>query len=503
MAQFTEFPILPKGEYRAAVDTFVRFWQGMPATGEPFRDFRARLKRAELFNRERLPDLLRFMQVAHSDPLLPSALVQSLAEADSDKARDLLADRLWATNPLLFKAVIDLCQERVHSPNEILKYVDSFAYPGTRLSAPQVRNWITFAQGLELLKPVGIRLALDTRGLKYAKRADELDVDEFLENEEDEPPAMPPTTPSEETEPAPVASAPPPTADEAAPTPAPAPVAVAAPAPPPAPALPSPFGRGGPVDPRRYAGQAVFPEDVLRETTTRLSAWWSEHAPPRSAPTPADFGLDAEAWMEDAERSLFRVAVAAALLFRLGHGEAAARQAYEALDAGGLLDALYHGTAPDGPPTPVDPQALMLASLVARRWAETPNLAQELERQRTAAEAFAVLDAALGRGLFGLELFWILRALGRLGLRPAGLADYSGLPDRAVRDTLFRLGFLPSPYAHDAAALAAASAAAHRATGDGEAADRVLTAFARAAGCAYGCAQRRRCDLPCRERADS
>jgi hypothetical protein len=497
MAQFTEFPILPKGEYRAAADAFIKFWQSMPAAGEPFRDFRARLKRADLFNRERLPDLLRFMQVANSDPLLPSALVRSLADVDADKARDLLADRLWAANPLLFKVVVDLCQERVHSPNEILKYVDSFAYPGTRLSAPQVRNWITFAQGLELLKPVGIRLALDARGLKYAKRAEELDVDEFLEGEEDEPPPQAPAAPPREQDAGeaaePASASPPPPAVVAPPLP-PAPAA---------PALPSPLGRGGPVDPRRYAGHAVFPDDVLRETTTRLNAWWSEHAPSRQAPTPADFGLDAESWMEDAERTLFRVAVAAALLFRLGRGEAAAREAYEALDAGGLLDALYLGTAPEGPPAPVDPQALVLASLVARRWAESPNLAQALERQRTAAEAFAALDGALGRGLFGIELFWMLRALGRLGLKPAGLAEYSALPDRAVRDTLFRLGFLATPYAHDAATLAAASAAAHRATGDGEAPDRALTAFARAAGCAYGCAHRRRCDLPCRERADS
>jgi hypothetical protein len=498
MPQFTEFPILPKGEYRTAVDGFIRFWQQMPAAGEPFKDFRTRLKKVELWNRERLSGLLRFMQVAEADPALPSPLVRSLVDADGDAARDLLAERLWTVNPLLFKSVVDLLQERVHSPNEILKYVDSFAYPGARLSSLQVRTWIAFAQGLELLKPVGIRLALDKRGEKFAKRAEELDVDEFLEQDEDEPAPAAVLTVRDEGEPGPAPAA----APVEVPAPIVAPVVVQAP-PSPTAALPSPLGRGAPVDPRRYAGQAVFADDVLDEARARLSAWWAEQSGAAPAPGAADFGVDAEAWMEDGERALYRVAVGAALLFRLGRGERAALDAFASLDGGGFLDALYHGTAPEGPPVPVDPQALMLASLVARRWAEVPSLAADLERQRTAADAFRTLESALGRGLFGLELFWILRTLGRAGvLRPAGLAEYSGLPDRAVRDTLYRLGFLASPYAPDAAALAVASAAAHRATGDADAPDRVLAAFSRAAGCAYGCPNRRRCDLPCRERAD-
>ena len=44
----------------------------------------------------------------------------------------------------------------------------------------------------------------------------------------------------------------------------------------------------------------------------------------------------------------------------------------------------------------VDARALMLASLAARRCAETPELASNLEQQKTAAEAWTVLEAALG-----------------------------------------------------------------------------------------------------------
>jgi hypothetical protein len=120
----------------------------------------------------------------------------------------------------------------------------------------------------------------------------------------------------------------------------------------------------------------------------------------------------------------------------------------------------------------------------------------------SAADAFAALDAALGRGLFRTELFWILDMLSKLGvLRYADLGDYTATPYRIVRDTLFRLGFLHSPYASDAPSLAAAARAARKAVPDGPA-DEILTLFALAAGCAYDCAHRKACDFPCRERLE-
>ena len=74
-------------------------------------------------------------------------------------------------------------------------------------------------------------------------------------------------------------------------------------------------------------------------------------------------------------------------------------------------------------------------------------------------------------------------------------------PHRIVRDTLFRLGFVETPYAKDGAALIAAASAARKAVPKG-AADEILTMFALAAGCAYDCTHRRTCDFPCRERLE-
>src|SRR5437763_12293880 len=106
----------------------------------------------------------------------------------------------------------------------------------------------------------------------------------------------------------------------------------------------------------------------------------------------------------------------------------------------------------------------MHPSQSSRLCAEVPELASQLDGRASAADAFAALDAALGRGLFRTELFWILDMLSRLGvIRYADLADFTTTPHRIVRDTLFRLGYLASPYASDAAGLTAAAKAARRA----------------------------------------
>ena len=92
--------------------------------------------------------------------------------------------------------------------------------------------------------------------------------------------------------------------------------------------------------------------------------------------------------------------------------------------------------------------------------------------------------------------------LAHLGvIRYDDLGDYTVTPHRIVRDTLFRLGFIATPYATDAAALAGAAKAARKAVPAG-AADEILTLFALAAGCAYDCTHRKSCDFPCRERLE-
>jgi hypothetical protein len=151
----------------------------------------------------------------------------------------------------------------------------------------------------------------------------------------------------------------------------------------------------------------------------------------------------------------------------------------------------------------LDARALMLASLVVRRCAEYPDLAVSLEQQKSAAEVFATLEGALGRGLFRIELFWMMSMLSKLGvIRHDDLADYTVVPHRLVRDVLFRLGFISSPYAADSASLAAAAKAARRMAGAAAAPEEVIGGFALAMSCAYDCGHKKGCDVPCRERIE-
>ena len=485
MPQFTEFPALPDGEYRATADAFVRFVCETPVEGESFKAWRGRLKKTGMWSRERLPTLLRFLQLAHADPMRPSALMRAIADAD-DPA-DAMAERLRAANPLLMREILLRIEERVHSENEVLKYLHSFAYPGARLAAAEVRAWIHLAQGLGLFRPLGIRLALTERTEAWLPWAKDFDIDDFLEDDVDEP--LPDAPAGAVAAPAPAA--------RAAVASAPQPLISVAPAsvPAPASALPSPIGVGPSVPVRRFATAGRFSDEVLATTTARLETWWSDRDDETQTPR-VWFGVDGEAWQEDAERALFRLAVGAALTFR--HRAAA----FDELDRSGALDALYDGVVDDLPAV-ADTKALMLTSLVARRLAEHPDAAVELERCETADAVMAKLEGTLGRGLFSLELFWLVRELAALGvLRVTGLAAYTALPTRAVRDALFRLGFLETPYAPDGDALVAAAAAASAAAGTAAPADEAIEAFAGAAGCAYACPHRKRCDLPCRERAE-
>ena len=496
MPQLTEFPYLPNGDPRTVVGRLIGVCRAVPEEGEPFKAFRARLREADLFDRGRLGGLFRFLRIS-GDPIVPSPLMRTLADTDAVTAKQVLADRLFEANPILFKIAVERLAERVSPPGELFGFLDSFAYRGTPVPRRELHAWVAMARGVDVLKRIGVAIGLGERGEAMLERARKLDIEEYLEEDQAEPdPLIPGATTTSGGAAAPASGGA-------------APNATAAPAgrggagdvvPRAVQALGSPLGKRAPVPVARFSSNDLFDDEILAETAEQLAAWWSGGQAPRAGFGVDDFGIDGEAWMENAEEALYRVAVASALVFRLDASRDAVLSAYRALDSAGLLSDLYYGTAPETLPDGVDARALMLSSLAARRCAEAPDLAATLEKQATAAEAFAALEQALGRGLFRIELFWIMGALASLGaLRWDDLADYTALPTRAVRDTLFRLGFLSSPYAHDLAGLAAAVAAAVRAGGTPHA-DELLTTFAAAAGCAYDCPHRKRCDFPCRER---
>jgi hypothetical protein len=504
MPQLIEFP--PIGaDPRASLAALIRVCKDVPEGGEPFREFRSRLRGAKLWDKQKPITTLRFF-AAGGATVAPSAFMRAVAAAATDEAaQDAVLDRLWAINPLLGKTILDLVNERPYGKDEIYKYLGSTAFKGTIPSRPQLEIWLQLALVTGLLRSIGIAVAKGPRFDPYLARAGELDVDEFLAEDRAEPEPVIPAIGDDET------AAPGAVAEAAAPESS-IPVAAAAPVGSVLPSalrhvaaaavdLPPARGRDKVVPVSRFA--AGFSDEILDETTQRIAGWWGEVKLPDMAWKPSDFGLDPEQWVEGADEVVYRIAVAAALAFRLEADRTGVIRAFAALDRAGVLADLYHGTVPESLPAEVDARALMLASLAARRVAETPDLAAQLDAKPSAADIFTALEAALGRGLFRIELLWMMDMLAKLGVIPPhpDLADFTVTPYRIVRDTLFRLGFIASPYAPDAATLAVASRAARRAAGPGPA-DEILAAFTVAAGCAYDCPHRKACDYPCRERTE-
>jgi len=500
MPQVVELPPIGQ-DTRGALVALVRVCKETPAKGESFKEFRSRLRGAKLWDREHPTVLLRFLGVGGTT-ITPSVFMHTLAAANGDEAiGDVILDRVWELNPLLGKTVLDLVAQRAYHKDEIYKQLGSSVFRGIVPSRPALEIWLQIAIGCGLLRTLGIAVTIGPRAERFLALAQAFDVDEFLAEDKPEPEPVVPSAGDEDG----AAAAPTETTGPESSIP----ISAAAPSGSPLPAplrhlsadgVPCPRNRERPVPTSRFA--QGFSDDVLDETRTRIAAWWSEAKKPSLTYQPSDFGLDPEAWVEGADEVVYRIAVAAALAFRLDRDRNAVIAAFTALDKAGVLGDLYQGIVPENLPVQVDARALMLASLAARRCAEVPELASQLEGRATAAEAFASLDIALGRGLFRTELFWIMDMLAKLGtIRYPDLGDFTVTPHRIVRDTLFRLGFIESPYASDGAALTAAARASRRAVPEG-AADEILTTFALACGCAYDCAHRKTCDYPCRERLE-
>jgi hypothetical protein len=495
MSQVVELPSIGQDQ-RGALVALVRVCKETPAKGEPFREFRTRLRAAKLWDRDRPAVILRFLG-AGGAIVMPSLFMQSLAAASGDdEIAVAVLDRVWQLNPLLGKTILDLIAQRTYHKDELYKHLASAAYPGVVPSRPALETWLQIAIGTGLLRTLGIAVTVGPRAERYVQLAANIDIEELLAEDRPEPEPVIPSFVDEEAAPAEAAAV-----EVSSPVPAAAPPGSPLPAPLrhlSADGIANPRGRDRPVPTSRFA--QGFAADLLAETAGRIGAWWAEAARTPLTYLPSDFGIDAEAWVEGADEVVYRIAVAAALAFRLDRDRNAVLAAFSALDKAGVLSDLYQGTVPENLPAQVDARSLMLASLAARRCAEVPELASQLEGRASAAEAFASLDAALGRGLFRLELFWILDMLAKLGvIRYDDLGDFTVTPHRIVRDTLFRLGFIDSPYASSAAALTVTTKAARKAVPAGSA-DEILATFALAAGCAYDCPHRKQCDFPCRER---
>ncbi|MGH2898605.1 MAG: hypothetical protein ACRDMZ_08015, partial [Solirubrobacteraceae bacterium] len=334
---------------------------------------RGRLRAAKLWDRERPLVLLRFLGTGGPNAM-PSLFMQALAAANGeDETAVTVLDRVWYLNPLLGKTVLELVAQRAYHKDEIYKHLASSSYRGIVPSRPALETWLQIAIATGLLRTLGIAVTVGPRTDRYNQLASGIDVDEFLAEDRPDPePVIPQLT---EEEAAPVeagveVTASTTTAPAGSPLPAPLRHLTVE-------GVPSPRGRDRVVPTSRFA--QGFSDDVLDETKHRIASWWTEAQRTSTTYQPSDFALDAESWVEGADEVVYRVAVAAALAFRLDRDRAAVLAAFQALDKAGVLGDLYQGTVPENLPAQVDARALMLASLSARRCAEVPELASQLD----------------------------------------------------------------------------------------------------------------------------
>src|SRR5512141_3332659 len=102
MPQVVDLPPIGQDQ-RGALQALVRVCKETPAKGEPFREFRGRLRGGKLWDRERPVVMLRFLGVSGAT-IAPSIFMQALAAAaNEDDTAAAILDRVWHLNPLLGK----------------------------------------------------------------------------------------------------------------------------------------------------------------------------------------------------------------------------------------------------------------------------------------------------------------------------------------------------------------------------------------------------------------
>ena len=186
MPQVVELP--PIGlDARGALVALTRVCKETPAKGEHYREFRARLRAARLWDRERPAVMLRFLGTGGAT-VMPSEFMQTLGAAGGEEeVAQAVLDRLWHLNALLAKTVMDLVTQRAYHKDEIYKHLASASYKGALPSRPAMETWLQIALGSGLLRTLGIAMVPGPRAERYIQLAGSLDTDEFLAEDKPEP----------------------------------------------------------------------------------------------------------------------------------------------------------------------------------------------------------------------------------------------------------------------------------------------------------------------------
>lgn len=157
-----------------------------------FRAMRDWLREQGVWNKESLDDVLDLFDIRldkkDGASLGPWAL-KYFAIDDADEQKTALFERLLDQNTLLVKYVMEALDMdgggRLHSTYELHRMLTSYVYPGQHIGLPHFQAWIKWMIAADRLKLIGIRWGLTPLGKEVVPKLRMIDVDEFLEDEEE------------------------------------------------------------------------------------------------------------------------------------------------------------------------------------------------------------------------------------------------------------------------------------------------------------------------------
>jgi len=191
MAQQVEFP----GFVNSSVGTWVDLAHGLVTyiheESPDRKTLREWMREKTLWDRETAPGTLALLGVSMSpDPVLQPDGRAFLECSDAEGQKAFLFSRFRGMNLLLAKYALEALDSesggRLHSTHELFRMLDSYVYPGERISLRSFEDWIRWMTASEGIRQIGIRWGLGTQGQASLKWLQGHDVEEILEEEAEE-----------------------------------------------------------------------------------------------------------------------------------------------------------------------------------------------------------------------------------------------------------------------------------------------------------------------------
>ncbi|MSQ84825.1 MAG: hypothetical protein EXR77_18460 [Myxococcales bacterium] len=220
MAQRIDFAFFPGVREDGLLATLNKVYGHIRRNSLSTREFRDWLKDENLWNKDEMPQLLAFCDIATEGSARLGPWAERFFAADTEEAmRDLIYKRLSDENLLLVKYTLEALDTeaggRLHSTHELHRLLTSYVYPGKHINLEPFKNWIRWTVVCGRVKMIGIRWGLTDLGKQAVPRMRTVDADEFLEDEKAD--AQGPTAAAPAAKQAEIAAKPTPIAAKASP----------------------------------------------------------------------------------------------------------------------------------------------------------------------------------------------------------------------------------------------------------------------------------------------